>query len=79
MKVKAITKKKVFHVIYREHKTTKGFTRFFQVWNNGDFYGTFKTMREAHANASLMKNRLYGVNSNSYIISDNSISVSYVG
>ena len=78
MKITSIKKSKVFHITYYEYRNINGVLKqYFKLWNNGDFYGTFKSLQQANAKAHYLKDILYGLNSNSYIVSNSGVSVHY--
>tara|TARA_Y100001973_G_C5137920_1_gene301347 strand:+ start:691 stop:933 length:243 start_codon:yes stop_codon:yes gene_type:complete len=80
MKVKAINKNKCFHITYYEYiKEGVLIRRYFKVWNNGNFYGTFQTLREARAKAHNIRALKFGYNSDSYVIENSSLSVNFYG
>ena len=78
MKITSIKKTKCFHVTYYEYKQRNGkYKQYFKLWNNGNFYGTFTSLHEAKVKAEFLRNYLYGFHSDSYIITNNGLSVSY--
>ena len=78
MKITSIKKTKCFHVTYYEFKQSNGkYKQYFKLWNNGNFYGTFTSLHKAKAKAQDLRCKIYGYYNNSYIITNNGLTINY--